>query len=305
MQYLRGIESYHDAGKSAVTFGKFDGLHRGHQKLIEKVREFGEKDGIKSVVCAFDMSRILAQNGVQPKLLMTKEERQKHLEQQVDYLVDCPFSEKLSQMSAEDFIRCVIKDIFHADYVVVGTDFRFGHEKHGDIYMLEAYAQKYGYELEVIEKERHEGRIISSTYIKQVLEQGDMPLAEKLLGYPYEMSGVVQHGRKLGRTLGFPTLNVMPEEEKRIPPKGVYLNRLTVDGITYKGIANIGVKPTVTDENRIVIESFLFDFDKEAYGKNVHIELLEFLRPEQKFPNIEAMKQQVNEDIETAKKRAR
>ena len=201
MQYINRLSEYRDSRESAVTFGKFDGLHRGHQKLTEKVRELGNRDGIRSIVCAFDMKP--------RQLLMTCEERKAHLNDKVDVLVNCPFTREFSRISAEDFIRDIVKGVFHARYVVVGTDFRFGYEKRGDIRMLADYAGQYGYQLIVIEKERYENRIISSTYIKEVLGHGDMRLAGELLGYAYGITGQVEHGKQLGRRLGFPTLNVV------------------------------------------------------------------------------------------------
>lgn len=297
MQYIKGLEAYCAAGRSAVTLGKFDGLHRGHQKLVAAVKEFGKKDDINSIVCAFDMSFMNRKSGNTPRLLMTKEERASHLEGQADYLVDCPFTEEFSQMEAEEFIEKVIHQVFRAAYVVVGTDFHFGHGKRGDIHMLQAYAHEYDYELVVIEKERCEGRIISSTYIKQVLKEGNLALARQLLGYPYGAQGVVEHGRKLGRTLGFPTFNVDPGREKIMPQNGVYLDRVLVDGKWYNGIANVGVKPTVSEEGRMLIESYLFGYTGDAYGKEVKIELLEFRRPECKFADAEEMKASVAKDI--------
>lgn len=297
MQYIKGLEACRVVGRSAVTLGKFDGLHLGHRKLVDMVKEYGRQDDIKSIVCAFDMSELYEKKGMTPEILMTKAERMSRLDGETDYLVDCPFTEEFSRMEAEEFIENVIQGIFHAAYVVVGTDFHFGHGKRGDIHMLQAYARKYDYELVVIEKERRGGRVISSTYIKEVLKEGDIALARELLGYPYGVLGVVEHGRKLGRTLGFPTFNVAPAKGKVMPPNGVYLNRVKVDGVWYNGIANIGVKPTVSDENRVLIESYLFDYSGDAYGKEVEIELLRFCRPEQKFADVEEMKAYVARDI--------
>ncbi|EEG73233.1 bifunctional riboflavin kinase/FAD synthetase [[Clostridium] hylemonae] len=297
MQYIKGLEAYEADGRSAVTLGKFDGLHLGHKKLTDMVKEYGRQDDIKSIVCAFDMSVLWEKKGISREVLMTKDERKNHLEEEVDCLVDCPFTEEFSRMEAEEFIENVICNIFRAAYVVVGTDFRFGHGKRGDIHMLQAYARKYDYELIVIEKERREGHIISSTYIKQILKEGNMPFVCELLGYPYGLQGVVEHGKKLGRRLGFPTFNVAPAREKVMPPNGVYLNRVQVDGVWYDGIANIGVKPTVSDEERLLVESYLFDYSGDAYGKEVQIELLEFCRPEQKFADVEEMKKCVAGDI--------
>lgn len=301
MQYKNKLSDYQDSRRSAVTFGKFDGLHRGHQMLVKKVQELGRVHGINSIVCAFDMRPLWVRKGVHPAMLMTSAERMRHLEQEVDYLVECPFTEEFGGMEAEAFIRDIICGLFHAKYVAVGTDFQFGHGKRGDIHMLRAYADTYDYQVIVIEKERYQDRVISSTYIKEVLKEGRMELASNLLGYAYGISGTVAHGKQLGRRLGFPTLNVAWHEEKAVPPHGVYLSRVTVDGKSYPGISNLGVKPTVTDDNQLLIESYLFGYSGDAYGKEVSVELLVYRRPEQKFASVEEMKACVDGDIAYAK----
>lgn len=302
MQYIKGLTEYRGGRKTAVTLGKFDGLHRGHEKLIEKVIEYAESADMDSVVCSFNMLPYFKSLSVDRKILMTKEEQRLRLEGRVDYLVDCPFTREFSMMPAEDFIRDVLAGLFRAAYVVVGTDFCFGHDKKGDVRMLKAFEKTYGYRLIVIEKERDEGRIISSTYIKEALAEGDIPLANRLLGYPYGILGVVEHGRQLGRKLGFPTLNVEPGEQKMMPPRGVYTVRALVDGVWYNGIGNAGVKPTVEDTNRMLMESYLFDYQGDAYGKTVLIELYGFRRPEQKFSDVQALKRCIDRDIEYGKR---
>lgn len=294
MQYIKGLENYKNDIGSAVTFGKFDGLHTGHQKLVKKVKELGIQQNIDSVVCAFDMGT--------PEVLMTKEERSLHLEDEVDYLVDCPFTKEFRELEAEVFIRDIIKGVFHAQFVVIGTDFRFGYGKRGDAQMLQEYAQKYDYELYVIEKEKYEDRIISSTYIKETLKEGNLALTDTLLGYNYGVFGTVEQGKHLGRTLGFPTLNIPWPQQKMLPPKGVYLCRVYTEGRGYCAIANIGVKPTVSDDNKILIESFLFDYEADAYGREILVELLQFVRPEKKFDGIEEMKACIDQDIAYGKK---
>lgn len=301
MQCIRKLTEYKSDRKSAVTFGKFDGLHEGHQLLIQKVRELGKAENLNSIVCAFDMQRLWEDRGIKPQVLMTRYERHMHLENVVDNLVTCPFTPEFSRMEAEDFIRDVICALFQAKYVVVGPDFHFGREKHGDIGLLAKFAPVYGYELIVIEKKRYDDRVISSTYIRETLREGNISKVNDMLGYPFEISGTVMHGRQLGRTLGFPTMNVKWPRVKVIPPMGVYMADVFVDGERYHAIANIGVKPTVTDENKVSIESFLFNYDEEAYDKEVRIELLEFRRPERKFNSIEAMKETVNQDIAYAR----
>lgn len=297
MQYIKGIESYGCKERSAVTMGKFDGLHRGHQKLLKRVSEYAESDGIRSIVCAFDMLPLRERMHMPGKVLMTKEERADHLENQVDFLVDCPFTEKFSEMEAEDFIKDILVDTFHAAYVVIGTDFHFGYGKRGDAGMLAKYQKEYGYHLEVVEKERYKDRIISSSYIREALKEGDMALAETLLGYPYSVNGVVEHGEKLGRALGFPTINVLPPKEKLLPPNGVYLGQVYLENKWYDSIENVGVNPTVSDGRCLSVKGHLLGYCGDAYGKKVKIRIRKFCRPEQKFAAIHDMKNQVREDI--------
>lgn len=228
---------------------------------------------------------------------MTNEERYAHLKHQVDYLVECPFVESVYKMEAEDFIKEILVERFHARYIVVGTDFRFGHHKRGDVRMLQKYEKQYGYQLDVVDKEIYEGREISSTFIKEEIEKGNMELAETLLGYPYTITGTVLHGKKLGRTLGFPTMNIHAEEGKLLPPKGVYVSSAVLGDTVYTGISNVGCNPTVSKENKVGIETFLFDYCGEAYGEELEVRLHVYVRPEQKFSSVGELKQRVDRDI--------
>ena len=173
----------------------------------------------------------------------------------------------------------------------------FGYNKCGTAEMLKEYAPIYGYHVDVIEKERYDGKIISSTYIKEVMREGNISLANELFGYTYQMTGCVEHGRKLGRTLGFPTMNVAPAEKKIMPRFGVYVCNIQVDGIWYHGIGNVGVKPTVGDDLKVLVEVFAFDFEGDAYGKEAIVEFCEFVRPETKFQSVEELKKRVDADI--------
>lgn len=302
MRYVKWLSHYTDSRESAVTFGKFDGLHLGHQRLIQKVQELKREKHVISLVCAFDMRPLWRANHLHKERLMTGRERIHHLDGEVDYLLECPFTEKFRNITAENFIKDVICNRFHAKYVVVGTDFHFGKDQGGDIHMLEEYSGRYGYELVVVEKERYYDQVISSTYIRDVLKNGNLALTNYLLGYPFEINGRVERGRQLGRTLGFPTMNVAWPEYKIVPPRGVYISEITIDGIKYPGISNIGIRPTVARDNKVVLESFLFHFSEDAYGRKVKVELLEFTRPEQKFENVKEMKECVDKDILYAKK---
>lgn len=247
------------------------------------------------------MNPFFRQKGLVRKGITTNEERKERLSQVVDVLVECPFDERISTMTAEDFIEKILVQTFHAKYIVVGTDFRFGFEKKGDVAMLAAYAEKNGYELTVVSKEMFGNREISSTYIREELEKGHMENVNQMLGYPYTISGMVEHGKQLGRTLGFPTLNVHPSDEKMLPPKGVYMTNTFVDGQIYHGLSNVGFKPTVADEHRMLIETFLFDYNGNAYGKEVRTQLLHYKRPEQKFDSVDELKAQIDTDIDYAR----
>jgi riboflavin kinase/FMN adenylyltransferase len=301
MHYIREIENYKNEKRSAVTLGKFDGLHRGHMKLVGKVQELAANEDVCSIVCSFDMRPLFQRIHAPAKILMTCEERREFLKDKVDYLIDCPFTKEFSAIEAEDFIEKVLVGALHASYVVVGEDFCFGHGKRGNVHMLAKYAEQYGYELIVFEKERYKGQIISSTRIREALSEGNMTLAKELLGYPYTFTGVVSHGKQIGRRIGVPTLNIIPDEWKMIPPNGVYFTRVQIDGKWFDSIGNVGVKPTVTDSDQVVIECYLFEYEGDAYEKTIMVELHEFRRPEQKFGSIEEMKETIVNDIEAAK----
>lgn len=300
MQYIRGMESYHDPAFTAITLGKFDGLHRGHLKLVERVQSYA-KEGMKSIVFSFDMLPFFKEKGWNKKNLMTSEEKTLFLEEKVDYLVECPFVESVYMMEAEDFIKDILIGKFHAKHVVVGTDFRFGHQKKGDIHMLKDYEKVYGYQLDVIEKEKYGDREISSTFIKEEMEKGNIELVETLLGRPYFIAGSVKHGKALGRKLGFPTMNITPAGEKILPPNGVYICNVFSEGNVYAGIGNVGCRPTVSNENKTTIEAFLFDYEGQAYGQQIEVRLRKFVREEHKFSSVEELKQRVNQDIATGK----
>lgn len=288
MQYIKGLDAFDGRNQTAVTLGKFDGLHRGHQKLLNRIIKYAQKEDCDSVVCAFDMDR---------DCLMTNEERRVFLEDKVDYLIEIPFTKELMEMEAEKFIEEILHKKLHAAHIVVGTDFNFGHEKRGNHQMLEKYAAKYGYTVDVVEKAYYKDREISSTYIRELLLDGNVPLANELLGYPYEITSVVEHGQQLGRTLGFPTMNLAPQEKKILPKYGVYACRVLVDGVWYGGVGNAGVKPTVAQEKRRLFEVYVYGYEGDAYGKTATVQILEFERPETKFHSVEELKDRVMKDM--------
>ena len=293
MQYIYGFENFHSSKPSAITFGKFDGLHRGHQILVGYVKAYGQGDDMNSIVCSIDKNPDV--------VLMTKDEQKAKLKPQVDYLVTCPFTEEFKKMPAETFIRDVIKGVFHAEYVVVGFNFLFGHNAEGSVWLLQQLAEKYNYKVVVVGEKTFRGQSISSTYIRSSLKRGEIELANSMLGYNYGITGRISHGQKLGTTLGVPTLNIVWPDKKLIPPRGVYLAKVFVDGHWYNGVANIGTRPTVTNDKTVVFECFLLRFNGNIYGRKAKAELIDFLRPEEKFNSIDELKAQLKEDIIAAK----
>ena len=286
MEYMKGIDGLYILEETAVTLGKFDGVHRGHQKLLSRILE---KKNLKSVMFTI--------NGRKSGFVLTDEEKRFMLEKTgLSYLIDCPFIPSVSGMEAEDFVREILVNRLHAKSIVVGKDFHFGYKRGGDATLLLWLQKKYGFQVEVVEKEQYKGRDISSTYVKEALEAGDMELVNDLLGYRYFISGEVLHGRRIGRTLGMPTTNLVPSTKKLLPPNGVYLSRTRIGEQAYYGVTNIGYKPTIGETFRGV-ETYLFDFDGDLYGENIDVELWKFKRPEMKFDSVEHLKNQMQADI--------
>ena len=285
---------------SAITLGKFDGIHKGHQKLIKKVLE-KKSLGLKSVVFTFGQMPGTHFYG-KGRTILTPEERRRHLEEMgIDYMVECPFIRELITMEPEQFVEKILVEQLHVKYIAIGPDFRFGHERRGDGHLLKKYAKIFGYEVEIFEKECLEDRVISSTYVRHMLENGEMEMVKKLLGYPYYISGTVIHGHAIGRTIGIPTINLVPYEEKILPPNGVYLTKTRIDGKDYFGITNIGVKPTISGEEAKGVETHLFDFQGDLYDRELVVRFYEFERPERKFSSLEELKEQLAADVQWGK----
>ena len=300
MEYIRGTD-FEIPGFSAVTLGKFDGMHTGHQELLANMERF-RKDGARLVVFTFGTSPYELLKGHTP-LLMTNGERRHFCEQAgVDYLIEFPFTDEVCHMPAETFIRKVICEQLHARFVVVGTDFGFGFKRQGNVALLQSLEEKYGYRTFPIEKKRDEtGREISSTYIREELLAGHMEKATALTGTPYFLSGEIVHGKQFGRTYGIPTINMIPPEGKLLPPYGVYVSRVTLEQGVYRGVTNIGVRPTVSEAGCVNMETFLFDFDGDVYGDEATLELLHYVRPEKKFTSLEELEAQIKSDAKEAR----
>ena len=288
MEYMRIEDQFPRLNNCAVTLGKFDGIHRGHRKLMDKILERKRETGVQAVVLAFVSDR---------KTVLTNSERRDFLEHMgADILLECPLTSDIRHMKADTFVRQVLAGSLKASYVAIGEDFRFGFERKGTPEFLKKSGVKYGFEVEILPKEMDGSRKISSTYIREELAKGNMEKVSSLLGFDYFVSGIVEHGRGMGRREFFPTANLIPLPEKLLPPNGVYITLSSFGQEIYPGITNVGYKPTV-GENFIGVESYLFDCEKNLYGKNCTVEFRKFLRKEQRFSSYAALKEQIQKDI--------
>ncbi len=292
MDYIANTTQFYSPGISAVTLGKFDGLHRGHQKLIREILRL-QRDGLRGIVFTIAPETNPA--------LLTDEEKRRILEGfGVDCMIRCPFVPEILHMEPETFVSEILVRGLQAKYIVVGTDFRFGCNRSGDVELLRSLQGRYGYTLVVVEKECFGEREISSTYIREALGGADMGLVQELLGSSYPMWGIVQHGRQLGRRIGMPTINLVPEERKLLPPPGVYFSDVMCGGTQWHGVTNIGFRPTV-DGSFLGVETYLYDVRGELYGREVQVGLRQFCRPERRFGSVEELRAQMERDLASGK----
>ncbi len=303
MEYIKQSMTFEIKEPTVLSFGKFDGLHQGHELLMKYMaqKKQEEKD-LKAVVFTFDIPPREQTQNVQAQVLTTSFEKEKLFENAgIDYVIECPFTHEIMCMEPEEFIRRIVKNL-HVKYMVVGTDFRFGHNRRGDYHMLEAYAPEYGYEVKVLPKMQRDDRDISSTFVREQIAAGNIEKANELLGYAFFVEGTVLYGRKMGKAVfGIPTINLLPSEHKLLPPLGVYITETHWRGKLYPGITNVGCKPTIEGENPIGVETHLFEFSENLYGQEVRISFLKKVRPERKFSSLDALKVQMEQDIQYAK----
>ncbi len=305
MQYITE-EEFH-INHSAVALGKFEGIHRGHQLLLNAIRH-PDNTELQSVVFTFSTPpAVLLKHAEGYQTIYTKEERHEILEQLgMDVLIEYPFTREFAAQTPEEFIKNILVKKVGAKLIVVGEDFHFGKKRSGSVRDLEAYAGECGYELRVIPKLQMEGEDVSSTRIRRCLAAGQMEKASMLLGRPYSITGTVVHGKALGRTIQIPTINQIVEDNKLAPPNGVYVSRVILpdDSQVHYGITNVGVKPTIEQNLKKGVETNIFDYEGDLYDQNVRVELLHYRRPEMKFDSIEALTAQMQSDIAYGKEYA-
>lgn len=286
-----------------VTSGTFDGVHLGHQKILQILRETTEASGGESVVLTFwpHPRMVVSQDSQSLKLLSTVDEKIELLEKQgVNHLLIVPFTREFSELSSEEYVQKILIETIGTKKLVIGYDHHFGRNREGNFQYLEDNSDRFGIQIEEISRQEIDSLVISSTKIRQSLLEGNVKSANDLLGRNYSFSGIVVKGRQLGRTIGFPTANVQVSESyKLIPTNGVYAVRTLVRGQRLNGIMNIGNRPTVDGIGRTQ-EVHILDFNADIYGENITIELVDYIRPEQKFNGIEELKNQILKDQERA-----
>lgn len=297
---IQPLEQAYQHEPIALAIGFFDGLHTGHQEVIRQMMEIAEEKHLKKAVMTFDPhpSVVLNPEKQRTDYLTPLEEKKRRLEAMgVDYLFVVPFTSTFAQMEEKAFIKAYLTDN-HVKELVAGFDFTYG--KYGKGNMLKLNEDKEGFNVTTVSKQAIHSEKISTTQIRRDLKEGAILEANAQLGRPYKITGIVVQGEKRGRTIGFPTANVMPDEDYVLPKLGVYavtLKKLSTQK-TYKGVCNIGVKPTFHDPSvsAVSIEVNIFDFNESIYGERVEVEWHAFIRPEQKFNVIDALVAQINQD---------
>lgn len=302
MQIIENTTEFQLTQATAVTIGKFDGLHRGHTALLSCILAQKSR-GLTTVVFTFQPTVAAFFGCAEEKELTTLEEKRQLFEHMgIDILIEFPLNMQTAAISPEAFVRDILKKQMKVQYLAAGADLSFGYQGKGDKFLLERMAKELGFDVKIIDKLYQGKREISSSYVREEVEKGNMSKAYELLGRHYSIEGIVEAGQRLGRRLGMPTLNLYPQTTKLLPPMGVYYSQVLFEGGTYPGITNIGHKPTVNDTTNVSVETFLYDFDRDMYGKKIITELLQFKRREQKFESVAALKQQMECDIEEGRR---
>ncbi|HEX7046697.1 MAG TPA: bifunctional riboflavin kinase/FAD synthetase [Gammaproteobacteria bacterium] len=282
---------------SAVTIGNFDGVHIGHQAILSELRKQALMHGVPAVVVTFEPTprEYFSPETAPPRLTDFREKCEMLEYHGMDRMLVLGFDAELAALSAEAFIREILIEGLGVEYLVIGDDFRFGKDRAGDFAMLQAAGVQSGFDVAATPTQTHQGKRVSSTWVRDALADGDLALAQELLGRRYRMSGLVVQGDRIGRQLGFPTANL--ERSGKLPLGGIFLVRVYgLDDEPRYGMASAGTRPTVNGKHDLV-EVYLFDFDRDIYGEHIEIEFLDKLREEERFPDLESLREQIRLDV--------
>lgn len=303
MQLVRGLHNLRPQHRGCVaTIGNFDGVHRGHQAILARLRERAVELGLPSCVVIFEPQprEFFAPDTAPARLARLRDKLDLLANEGVDLVLCLAFNQRFSKLSAAEFVDTVLIDGLGVKHLEVGDDFRFGCDRVGDFDFLQKVGAEKGFTVEAAQTVEIDGVRVSSTKVRTALAAADFALAEHLLGRPFEISGRVLHGQKLARQLGTPTANVQLKR-RRVPLTGVYLVSTQIDGKAWPGVANIGVRPSVAGDGRPHLEIHLLDFTGDIYGRRLTVVFHQKLRDEQRFASLEALKTAIDADVAAAR----
>ena len=304
MKIYKSIQDIPKINKPIVTIGTFDGVHLGHRKIINRLQRVKQETGGETFIFTFDPHprQVLFPEQTDLKLLTLTNEKLELLEKAgVDHVLVYPFTKAFSKQSAHSYIKDILVDAIGVKQLIIGYDHHFGNNREGNITTLKKYACEYDFVVEEIPVHEIDDSNVSSSKIRKALEDGDLKTANAYLGYNYFVTGIVVDGKKLGRTIGYPTANIFIENQAKLIPKiGVYAATANIDGVMHKGMMSIGYNPTTDSDNKIKIELHIFNFDANIYGCNLTVQIKARLRNEEKFASLDELKKQLHADKEHA-----
>lgn len=300
VKVFRDISEIKKFNGTVLTIGTFDGVHLGHQKIINRINEIKRNTGLETVLFTFDPHprKVLFPEQKDLKLITNTNEKLDLLARfGIDNVLVYPFSKEFAQMQPEKYVSDIIASVLNTKHIVIGYDHRFGANRAGGIDTLKNLCSQYSFNVEEIPAQEINELNISSTRIRKALEEGDVNVANEFLGYPFFITGIVVGGKKLGRTIGYPTANIKIEDSDKLIPKiGVYAVKVLHKGQTYEGMLNVGYNPTTDADHTIKVEVNIFDFDQEIYGDTIKVEFHHRIRNEEKFANLEELKSALASD---------
>ncbi len=296
MQYIYGTADIMRQEDCVVVLGNFDGVHRGHQHLFEVAKKQAENKNLKTVVFSFSPHPTWVIGDNRKSLIMSRRDKQQMIGRLgIDELIEYPFTKPFADISPEKFFVDILIERLKAKVLVVGSNYFFGKEKSGNPMYLKQLGEKYNIDVCIVDAVTVGGQMISSSSIRSLILEGDIEKANEMLGHPYMIVGNVIQGKQLGRTIGFPTINLIADPDRVYPPNGVYASCVKVYQNSYLGITNIGFNPTV-DGKQKMIETHIFDYQDNLYGEAVEIYFYKFIRKEQKFESVHVLKEQIEKD---------
>ena len=302
MKIFSSFDEINNIDETVIALGNFDGVHKGHQQIIERTVRSAKAVGLKSAVFTFSNhpSSVLGRGEPVKNILYAEDKIRIMEEMGVEYLFNVPFTREILTMPPEQFVQEILVDRLHIREAYCGFNYSFGYKASGTPEVLMHEGLKHGFGLHVQEPYKIDDIVVSSTHIRQCIQEGRMEEATKFMGRFYAIGGDVVVGNKLGRTIGFPTMNVVIDETMVTPPNGVYITYCTVDGVRHPAITNVGNKPTIGEYTKN-IETHVFDYNEDAYDKHINVEFVRFTRPEQKFSGVDELTKQIQSDCISAK----